>query len=65
VGLATGYPLAILAVLLAWIGGGLVAAIILIAKRKKLKDPIPSGTFLAISAMVVLLWGQAIWQWYL
>lgn len=65
VGLATGYPLTILAVLLAWIGGGLVAIVMLVAKRKRFKDPIPSGTFLAVSAMVVLLWGQSIWEWYL
>jgi len=65
VGLMTGYPLVIVAVLLSWITGGLVAAILLIFKIKKRKDPIPSATFLATSAMVTLLWGQAICQWYL
>ncbi len=65
VGLMTGYPLVFVAILLSWIGGGLVAAILLALKIKKLKDPIPSATFLTISAMVTLLWGQAIWQWYL
>ena len=65
VGLMTGYPLVFVAILLSWIGGGLVAAILLALKIKKLKDPIPSATFLATSAMVTLLWGQAIWQWYL
>lgn len=65
VGLITGYPLVFVAILLSWIGGGLVAVILLALKIKTLKDPIPSATFLAISAMVTLLWGQAIWQWYL
>ena len=65
VGLMCGYPLVFVAILLSWIGGGLVAAILLALKIKKLKDPIPSATFLATSAMVTLLWGQAIWQWYL
>ena len=65
VGLMTGFPLVFVAILLSWIGGGLVAAILLALKIKKLKDPIPSATFLATSAMVTLLWGQAIWQWYL
>ncbi len=65
VGLMTGFPLVIVAILLSWIGGGLVAAILLALKIKELKDPIPSATFLATSAMVTLLWGQAIWQWYL
>jgi len=65
VGLMTGYPLAIIAILMSWIMGGVVAATLLALKIKGLKDPIPSGTFLAISAMVTLLWGQTIWQWYL
>jgi len=65
VGLMSGYPLVFVAILLSWIGGGAVAAILLALKIKKLKDPIPSATFLATSAMVTLLWGQAIWQWYL
>ncbi len=65
VGLMTGFPLVFVAILLSWIGGGLLAAILLALKVKKLKDPIPSATFLTASAMVTLLWGQAIWQWYL
>ncbi|MFC2048524.1 prepilin peptidase [Chloroflexota bacterium] len=65
VGLMTGFPLVIVAILLSWIGGGLVAAILLALKIKGHKDPIPSATFLTVSAMVTLLWGQAIWQWYL
>jgi len=65
VGLMTGFPLVFVAILLSWIGGGLVAVMLLALKIKKLKDPIPSATFLTISAMVTLLWGQAIWQWYL
>ncbi|MFC1984545.1 prepilin peptidase [Chloroflexota bacterium] len=65
VGLMTGFPLVFVAILLSWIGGGVVAAILLASKIKGLKDPIPSATFLVTSAMVTLLWGQTIWQWYL
>ena len=65
VGLMTGYPLVIIAMLLSWIGGGLVAAILLVFKIKSRKDPIPSATFMAASALVTLLWGPAIWEWYL
>ncbi len=65
VGLMAGFPLIILAILLSWITGGLVAAVLLAFKVKQPKDAIPSGTFLAVSAMVILLWGQPIWQWYL
>ena len=65
IGLMTGFPLVFVAILLSWIGGGVVAAILLALKIKGLKDPIPSATFLVSSTMVTLLWGQTIWQWYL
>ncbi len=65
VGLMTGYPLVLIALLLSWITGGLLAAILLAFRIKKRQDPIPFAPFLAVSAMVTLLWGQAIYQWYL
>jgi len=65
VGLISGYPLVAIALLLSVISGGLVAAILLAFKIKKRSDPIPFAPFLATSAMVTLLWGQVIWQWYL
>ena len=65
VGLMSGYPLVAIALLLAVIAGGLVGAILLAFKIKKRSDPIPFAPFLAASAMVTLLWGQVIWQWYL
>jgi len=65
VGLMTGFPLVIIALFLSVVAGGLVGAILLVFKIKKRKDPIPFAPFLATSAMVTLLWGQAIYQWYL
>jgi len=65
IGLMSGYPLVVVALLLSVITGGLVAASLLAFKIKKRKDPIPFAPFLATSAMITLLWGQAIWQWYL
>ena len=65
VGLMTGFPLVIIALFLSVVAGGLVGAILLAFKIKKRKDPIPFATFLATAAMVTLLWGQAIYQWYL
>lgn len=65
VGLMTGYPLVLVALLLSVITGGLVGTILLVFRVKKRSDPIPFAPFLATSAMVTLLWGQAIYQWYL
>lgn len=65
VGLMTGFPLAVVALLMSWIGGGLVAIVILALRLRGRKDALPFGTFLAVSAMVTLVWGQAILNWYL
>ncbi len=65
VGLMTGFPLVIMAVLLSWILGGIVAGILLALKIKGRKDAIPAAIFLAATTMITLLWGQAIWEWYL
>ncbi len=65
IGLMTGYPLVIVALFLSVIIGGLVGAALLAFKIKKRQDPIPFAPFLAASAMITLLWGQVIWQWYL
>ncbi len=65
VGLMSGFPLVGVTLLLAVITGGLAAAILLVLRVKKRGDAIPFAPFLATSAMVTLLWGQAIWEWYL
>ncbi len=65
VGLITGYPFALVAILLAVISGGLIAGGLLVFKIKQRSDPIPFGPFLAASALVTLLWGQSILAWYM
>ena len=65
IGLATGFPLVFAAIIMGAILGGIVAVALLIARRKKRRDPIPFGPFLAVAAMVTLLWGSNILNWYL
>jgi leader peptidase (prepilin peptidase)/N-methyltransferase len=65
VGLMTGFPFVIIAIMLSWIIGGIVAGILLALKIKGRKDAIPAAIFLATTTVVTLIWGQAIWQWYL
>jgi prepilin signal peptidase PulO-like enzyme (type II secretory pathway) len=45
------------------VGGGLTAAILLLAKLKSRKDAIPFGPFLSLAAMVTLFWGSNILNW--
>jgi len=65
IGLATGPKLVLLALTLGAILGGLVGIILLLLKLKKRKEPLPFGSFLVISAMLTLIWGSDILNWYL
>ena len=60
-----GFPLVFVALLTGIILGGLVAGILLLLKRKKRKEAIPFGPFLAVTTIVTLLWGSNIINWYL
>jgi leader peptidase (prepilin peptidase) / N-methyltransferase len=65
IGLAAGFPSIFVALLLAVISGGLIAGALLLFKIKKRTDAIPFAPFLVVAAMVTLLWGQNIMNWYL
>jgi leader peptidase (prepilin peptidase)/N-methyltransferase len=64
IGLATGFPLIFIALLIGVVLGGVVAALLLAFKIKKRKEAIPFGPFLAIAAIATLLWGNSILSWY-
>jgi len=65
VGVMVGFPRVLVALLLAIVGGGLVAGILLASKVKGRREAIPFGPFLSLAAMVTLLWGGDIMTWYL
>ena len=65
IGLATGFPLVFLAIIMAAILGGIVAVALVVIRKKKRREMIPFGPFLALAAMVTLLWGPRILDWYL
>jgi len=65
IGLATGFPLVFFSIIMGAILGGIVAVALVIAKKRKRRETIPFGPFLALSAMVTLLWGSNILSWYL
>jgi leader peptidase (prepilin peptidase)/N-methyltransferase len=65
IGLATGFPLVFLAIIMGAILGGIVAVALVIAKKRKRRQTIPFGPFLTVAAMITLLWGSNIMSWYL
>ena len=60
-----GWKLALLAILLGVFAGGAVAIGLLSTGSKGRKDPVPFGPFLALGAVVTLLWGHSLLAWYL
>jgi prepilin signal peptidase PulO-like enzyme (type II secretory pathway) len=63
-GVALGWPLTLVALMLAYFSGALAGIILIALKKKGLKSPLPFGVFLAPATLVALWWGQALWQWY-
>jgi leader peptidase (prepilin peptidase) / N-methyltransferase len=65
IGLATGFPRVFIAIIMGAILGGIVAVALMIAKKRNRRETIPFGPFLALAAMITLLWGSNILSWYL
>ena len=58
-----GWKVTIVAIFLAVIAGGVVAAAMLLAGRKGRKDAIPFGPFLAVGGAAAVFWGERIVTW--
>ncbi len=65
IGLMCGFPLVLVALLVGILIGGLVAVFLLASRLvKSRKAAIPYGPFLAVGAMVALIWGDKIFHWW-
>lgn len=65
IGLFLGWPWALLAVFLGALAGGVPALALLLTGRKKRKDPLPFGPFLALGTMAAVFAGEPLVSWYL
>jgi leader peptidase (prepilin peptidase)/N-methyltransferase len=64
VGLFLGWPWGPLSIFLGCCFGGVAGLMLLVLRIKGRKDPLPLGPFIALGAIVSLLWGQQIIDWY-
>lgn len=64
-GLAIGWPMCLPLLFIAFVGGAVVAGILMALKVKGLKDTVPFGTMLAVAAIITLFVGPRIVGWYL
>jgi prepilin signal peptidase PulO-like enzyme (type II secretory pathway) len=65
VGTITGFPLVVEALVIAILVGAAISSILLITRVRSLRDPIPYGPFLIVGAIVTMLWGYPIAEWFL
>jgi leader peptidase (prepilin peptidase)/N-methyltransferase len=65
IGLMTGFPGVLVALLGGTVLGGVIATVLLVARHKSRKDAIPFGPFLALGALLGLFWGGPLVEWYL
>ncbi len=67
-GVFTAYPaweVLIVAVLAAFLLGGLISLLLIVSRLRSRKDAIPFGPYLVVGAYAALAWGSAIADWYL
>ena len=65
IGLITGFPFVIEALVIAILVGAGVSSILLITRVRGLRDPIPYGPFLIVGAVITMMWGYPIAEWFL
>ena len=64
-GLAIGFPLVMFSLVFGAMLGGIIGAALLVSKKRSRRDAIPFGPFLALAAMITMLWGNSILYWYI
>jgi len=64
IGLITGFPEVIFALLIAVCLGGLVSLVLVLSRTKRLRSYIPYGVFLVVGGLAILVFGQEIIGWY-
>ncbi len=65
IGLLNGFPNTFVSLFLSFLTGALCSFILVLIKKKRLKDAIPFGPFLIIGSFITLIFGSTIVDWYL
>lgn len=64
-GAMVGYPYSFAMLLISFMMGGLIGAVLLATKKKSAKSAVPFGPFLILGAILALYYGELITNWYL
>jgi len=64
-GLIVGFPNILVALFISFVTGAIIGLILIVSKKKDLKDKMPYGTLLTFATFVTILFGSQIINWYL
>jgi prepilin signal peptidase PulO-like enzyme (type II secretory pathway) len=64
-GAMLGFKLILLALVLGILIGGVLSVLLIVSGRVSRHSYVPYGPFLALAGMVMVVWGEQIFQWYL
>ncbi|MBI2918423.1 MAG: prepilin peptidase [Chloroflexi bacterium] len=64
IGLVSGVPGTVVALLASLFSGGVAGAVLLVMGHRRVGQTMPFGPFLALGALLALLWGGPLWEWY-
>jgi len=64
IGAFLGWQAVLVTIFLSALSGALVGLSLMLLKKKGRKDPVPFGPFLALGAVVTMVWGQELVRWY-
>lgn len=65
IGTWVGWPAILVGLFVAYVSGGIVAAVLLISGKKHMHAKLPFGTFLAVGTVVAIYFGDELMNWYL
>lgn len=65
IGLITGFPSVLSAMMISFVSSGVVAIILLALRLRARKEAVPFAPFLSLGAFIALLWGPELITWYL
>ncbi len=65
IGLVTGWPQVLLALILSFFIGAVVGIILILAKKKKMKSQIPFAPFLVLGTLIAMFFYGPVVNWYL
>jgi leader peptidase (prepilin peptidase) / N-methyltransferase len=65
IGMATGFPLIFVGLFCGIVAGGIIAIVLVVFRIRGRKTTMPFGPYLALGAMIALVWGADILNWYL